>query len=59
MMEGGRITQSGGGLFDVCREKEIKLVSLNIQVSDDYLPFSSKAEKLNSGYCFSPAAGNV
>lgn len=57
-MEGGRITQSGGELLSVFREKQIKWVSLNIQVSYDYLPFSSKAINLNSGCCFSPAADN-
>lgn len=58
MMEGGRITQLGGGLLGLCRGKEIKLLSLNIQVSCDYLPFTSEAIKLNSGCCFSPAADN-
>lgn len=57
-MEGGRITHSGKELLSICREKEIKCVSLNIQVSYDYLPFNRKAIKLNSGCCFPPAADN-
>lgn len=57
-VEGGRITQLGGALLSLRRGKEIKLLSLNIQVSCDYLHFTSGAIKLNSGCCFPPAADN-
>lgn len=57
-MEGRRITQLGGALLGLRRGKEIKLLSLKIQVSCDYLHFTSEAIKPNSGCCFSPAADN-